>query len=79
MAPALLNKEAETSLLDVPDAMIAIEKWPGKIKVIGPISKTRQMGCGFAKTSMKLRAAFNRFFEQLFPTGYQLYFSGETV
>ena len=45
LAPAILNREAESTLLDVPDALIALEKWPGKIKVIGPVSPEQRMGC----------------------------------
>ncbi len=64
LAPAVINSEAEMTLLDVPDALIALEKWPGKIKVIGPISSIQDMGCAFAKTSLELRDAFNRFLKQ---------------
>ncbi len=64
LAPAVINGEAETTILDVPDAYIAMEKWPGKIKIIGPISDTQAMGCAFAKSSGDLREAFNQFFEQ---------------
>lgn len=64
LAPAVINGEAETTILDVPDAFIAMEKWPGKIKIIGPISKAQVMGCAFAKSSIELREAFNLFFEQ---------------
>ena len=64
LAPAVINGDAEATLLDVPDALIALEKWPGKIKVIGPVSPMQNMGCAFAKTSPQLRDAFNRFFEQ---------------
>lgn len=61
LAPAVINGEAEATILDVPDALIAMEKWPGKIKVIGPISPRQEMGVGFAKTSPKLRQAYNKF------------------
>jgi len=64
LAPAVIKGEAEATILDVPDALIALEKWPGKIKVIGPISSTQEMGVAFAKTSSELREAFNRFFEK---------------
>ena len=64
LAPAVINREAEATILDVPDALIALEKWPGKIKVIGPISPMQEMGCAFAKTSLELRDSFNTFFEQ---------------
>ena len=64
LAPAIINRDAETSILDVPDALIALEKWPGKIKVIGPVSDMQEMGCGFSKASPLLRDVFNRFLEQ---------------
>lgn len=64
LTPAILNRVAEATILDVPDALIALEKWPGRIKVIGPISSIQNMGCAFAKTSPRLREAFNRFLEQ---------------
>jgi ABC-type amino acid transport substrate-binding protein len=65
MVPAILNDDAEMTLLDVPDALIALEKWPGQIKVIGPVSDDQQMGVGFRKGSPELRKAFNDFFQKL--------------
>ena len=44
-----INGEAETTILDVPDALIALEKWPGKIKIIGPISGGTSYGLRFRK------------------------------
>jgi len=64
VAPAIMNGEAEMTLLDVPDALIALEKWPGKIKIIGPISQMQEMGTVFAKSSPQLREAFNQFLKQ---------------
>jgi len=64
LAPAVINRDAETSILDVPDALIALGKWPGKIKVIGPVSDKQEMGCCLRKASPLLRDAFNRFFEK---------------
>jgi ABC-type amino acid transport substrate-binding protein len=64
LAPAIINGEAESTLLDVPDALIAMEKWSGKIKVIGPISEQQVMACAFPKSSPKLRSAYNLFFEK---------------
>jgi ABC-type amino acid transport substrate-binding protein len=61
MAPAILRGDAETSLLDVPDALVALEKWPAKIKVIGPISEPQVMGVAFRKESPLLREAFDRY------------------
>ncbi len=65
MIPAVLNKDAEMTLLDVPDILVALSKWPGKFKVIGPVSKEQRMGAAFRKDSPELRAAFNEFFAQI--------------
>jgi ABC-type amino acid transport substrate-binding protein len=64
LAPALLNKEAEMTILDFPDALIALEKWPGRFKVIGPVSHKQLMGVAFSKDAVKLRKAFNQFLER---------------
>ncbi len=72
LAPAIIKGEAELTLLDVPDALIALEKWPGKIKVIGPISPRQEMGCALAKTSPQLRESFNRFFHRIKQDGTYL-------
>ena len=61
MVPALLVDDAETALLDVPDALIALERWPGKIKVIGPISESQRMAVAFAPGDDDLRTAFNNY------------------
>ena len=61
LAPALLNNESEFTLLDVPDALVALQKWPGAIKVIGPISEPQEMAPAFRPTDTGLRDAFNRY------------------
>jgi ABC-type amino acid transport substrate-binding protein len=65
LAPALVNKEAELTILDVPDALIGLEKWPGKIKIIGPTSGKQVMGVAFPKESPQLREAFNEFLKKI--------------
>jgi len=72
LAPALIKGDAEMTLLDVPDALMALEKWPGRIKVIGPISSKQEMGVAFAQTSPQLRETFNRFFDQIKQDGTYL-------
>ena len=61
MAPALLKGDAEMTILDVPDALIALQKWPGKLKIIGPISNKQQMGAAFTKDTPQLQDAYNQF------------------
>ncbi|WP_457667211.1 transporter substrate-binding domain-containing protein [Thiolapillus sp.] len=65
MVPAILNKDAESTLLDVPDALIAMERWPGQIKVVGPVSGQQRMAVAFAKDSPELRAAFNVYLQRI--------------
>ncbi len=72
LAPAVIQGEAELTLLDVPDALVALEKFPGKIKVIGPITEQQHMGCAFAKTSPELQKTFNRFLEKIKKDGTYL-------
>jgi ABC-type amino acid transport substrate-binding protein len=64
LVPALLKGESELLILDVPDALVALNKWPGQIKILGPMSEKQNMASGFRKTSPKLRAAFNAFLAQ---------------
>jgi ABC-type amino acid transport substrate-binding protein len=61
MAPALLKGDAEMTILDVPDALIALQKWPGKLKIIGPVSDKQQMGAAFTKDAPQLLDAYNQF------------------
>ena len=72
MVPAILNEDAETTLLDVPDALIALAKWPGQIKVIGPISGLQEMAVAFPKDTPKLRDAFNSFLREIKADGTYL-------
>ncbi|CAH2602894.1 Transporter substrate-binding domain-containing protein [Rhodovastum atsumiense] len=60
MVPALLNHEADFTLLDVPDAMLDLQKWAGRIKVIGPISPVQDLAAAFPRDAPGLRDAFNR-------------------
>jgi ABC-type amino acid transport substrate-binding protein len=73
LAPAVINGLADATLLDVPDALIALEKWPGEIKVIGPVSPPQVMGVAFPRDAQDLRAAFNKFLAKIKKNGQ--YFS----
>ena len=67
MVPAILGGQMNSSmtLLDVPDALIALQKWPGRIKVIGPVSGEQFMAPAFAKDAPRLREAFNAYMSEL--------------
>lgn len=64
LVPAIIKGDAESVLQDAADALVAVEKWPGKIKVIGPVSLMQDMAYAFSKTAPRLRDSFNRFFEK---------------
>jgi len=61
MVPALINKEAELTLLDVPDAILDLKKWAGRIKVLGPISEHQDLAAAFPKDAPELRQAFDEY------------------
>lgn len=65
MVPAILKQDAETTLLDVPDALIALARWPGQIKVVGPISGEQHMAVAFRKDTPMLLAAFNAYLQRI--------------
>ncbi|WP_419661619.1 putative ABC transporter, periplasmic binding protein [Desulfosarcina variabilis str. Montpellier] len=64
MIPLVIARIVETTLMDVPVALIALEKWPGDIKIVGPVSKRQEMAPGFSKSSPELKAAFETFFKR---------------
>jgi ABC-type amino acid transport substrate-binding protein len=61
LTPALLAGESDLLILDVPDALVALNKWPGQIKILGPMSERQDMAAAFRHSSPELRAAFNDF------------------
>ncbi|CAE6931370.1 Bacterial periplasmic substrate-binding proteins [Vibrio sp. B1REV9] len=65
MVPAIMKNDAESTLLDVADTLIALEKWPGEIKVIGPISENQKMAVAFRKNSPELKNAFNQYLRSI--------------
>lgn len=65
MVPALLNHDAELTLLDVPDVLLDLKKWSGKIKIIGPVSEEQTLASAFPKNSPELRNAFNQYLAQI--------------
>ncbi len=65
LAPAVVNNESEFTLLDVPDALVALEKWTGEIKVIGPVSEEQDMAPAFRPEDEELLATFNDYLAEL--------------
>lgn len=69
LAPAVLKGEAEATLLDVPDSLVALAKWPGEVKILGPVSEQQEMAVGFRKESPELQQAFARFYKKIWDDG----------
>lgn len=65
LAPYMIDTNPGLALLDAPDVVVALEKWPGQLKVIGPVSPVQKMGAAVAKEHTDLRRAFDLFFETL--------------
>ena len=61
VAPALVKGEADLTILDVPDALVALEKWHSQIKILGPISAPQTMATAFPKDAPKLLKAYEEF------------------
>ncbi len=69
MIPSVIAKMADTTLMDVPVALVALAKWPRQIKVIGPLSAPQEMACAFSKQSPNLKQAFDSFFSEFKKSG----------
>ena len=61
LAAAVIQGEAEASIMEVPDALLALRKYPGKIKIVGPLSPAQEMAAGFGKDAPQLLAEFNKY------------------
>jgi ABC-type amino acid transport substrate-binding protein len=61
VAPALLRGEGDLALIDVADADLAFERWPGRFTVLGPVSPVQEMAAAFRKDAPELRKAFDAF------------------
>ncbi|MCK1573373.1 transporter substrate-binding domain-containing protein [Bradyrhizobium sp. 174] len=70
MVPAMLNKEAELTLLDVPDAILDLGKWAGTIKILGPISEQQTLATAFPKDAPALRNEFNAYLSEIKASGF---------
>ena len=69
MVPAMLNQEAELTLLDVPDAILDLRKWAGRIKILGPISGRQMLATAFPKDAPALRDEFNAYLSDIKTSG----------
>jgi ABC-type amino acid transport substrate-binding protein len=69
MVPAMLNDEAQLTLLDVPDAILDLRKWSGKIKIVGPVSDLQILATAFPKDAPHLRDAFNAHLREIKASG----------
>ncbi len=69
LAPAVISGFSDTAILDVPDVLADLEKWPGQILVLGPISPPQVMAAAFRRGDGSLLAEFNSFLDLLKRSG----------
>lgn len=72
MGPAVLDGVAEATILDVPDALEALRRFPGRLKVIGPLSRPQHMAYAFAPEASELQREFASFFTGIVADGTYL-------
>jgi len=66
---AVIKGEHEITLQDAPDVLMALAKYPGKIKVLGPLTEEQTMAFGISKDSPELLESFNAFLRKLRDNG----------
>ena len=69
LIPTVLKGTIDATLLDIPDALISLQKYPGEIIILGPVTEGQIMGAAVAKSSSNLLKAFNEFFTQIWRDG----------
>ena len=69
LIPAIIRRKASATLLDLPDAIIALTKWPGRIRIIGPVSREQVMGVGFTLNAAKFKGKFDQYLHKIKSNG----------
>ncbi len=69
MVPAMLGGASDLIILDVPDVLVALSYWQGRIKVLGPISQKQDMAIAFPLEGKDLVSKFEAFYGQLISSG----------
>lgn len=68
----VIKGESDSAIMEMPGALLALKKYPGKIKIIGPLSPAQDMAAGFAKESVLLRNEFKVFLTRIKKDGTYL-------
>lgn len=66
---AIIKGEFELTLQDAPDALLALVNYPGRVKVIGPVTEEQAMAFGISQVSPELLDSFNAFLRKLRESG----------
>ncbi|NCC96141.1 MAG: transporter substrate-binding domain-containing protein [Synergistales bacterium] len=69
LVPAMLGGVSDLIILDVPDVLVALSHWQGRIKVLGPISQKQDMAVAFSLDDKDLLSEFEAFYGQLIASG----------
>ncbi len=65
LIPALLSGDADATLLGVPEALLAVQRWPEQVKIVGPVSENLVVAPAFRPKAARLRAAFAAYINEL--------------
>lgn len=69
LVPAMIKGESDLLILDVPDALMSLTHWQGRIKILGPISPVQSMAAAFSPDGESLRIKFEDFYGQIKDNG----------
>lgn len=69
LVPAMLGGLSDLLILDVPDVLVALSYWQGRIKVLGPISPEQNMAVAFPLKDQDILLKFEDFYGQLVASG----------
>jgi ABC-type amino acid transport substrate-binding protein len=66
---AIIRGDSDVTLLDAPEALLALANYPGKLKIVGALSEEQEMAFGISMDSPELLKSFNAFLSGLKSSG----------
>jgi ABC-type amino acid transport substrate-binding protein len=72
LAGVVIKGDSEVIILDAPDTFVALQKWPGQIKILGPVSEKQTMACAFRKEDREMLESFNQFLKEIQESGFYM-------
>ncbi len=69
LIPGLLKSKAQLAFVDMTGVILGTLRWPGKVKVVGPLSPPYYVSAFFRKSFPRLREAFNDYLRRIQENG----------